>query len=926
MKENRKKHQAIVGARRVIALVVALSMLLIPVEFPGLANAVGASTGSSGEVVLPQNYFYDDFSDNKYLNGVTYQWDVSRTGQSYVRDGKYYLDPDTVSGGYVYYNYALLRATASDPETKASVDVTASWKDYTVEVDINRVENTVNVQGGILGRVSIDPATGKLCYYTFVVRDGDALLYKSYVDSTGTYKNNQLLGRPSTKSPGKVTTRIAMEFAGNTIKCYANGSLVYTYVDDGTYGAPLTSGTVGMYVTPNNALVSYDNFRVSYSPETTAFFDDFTDERYFDGYTYQWVDEPGPEQPKYDVSYNWGKFGSSSIDGAVAEGRFAVQTLRSAAANYLFLNAKTVGDADPFAVWSDYKVEVDVQRINAAEGGDGGLYLLGRVNGDGSFYALQYYGEISLWRFSGGLAQSAPTGVRLKNVGFVGRDYAGQIHMEMSFSGDQISVYAVARDENGQITREERFSVADSTYTSGGIGMLTKGNAGDTGEDGAWTAYWDNVKVTLEDGTVVLNETFDSADNSMDADGMKVASVYEIPQVVEEHWVVNGGVISTPVPVLPQDVTYTWTETFTADTVASVAAKGSSSDDYSYVITSPRYSNTNSVILNGVTEDGTDFDKTWTDYTVEMDVRRSGDTLENSDQVFLLGRMQDGNGYGLVFYGSGGFSLWTLENGDIKTRIKDKGAGSAPADGWVHMKLQFQGSNITATLTDPESGEKYNEYTVTDTTYQMGTVGVFVRQQNHNVPFNVSIDNYKVTLADGTVVFNEPFNANDNSMDSDGLVMERLYTPPVAEDEEEEGATEQEYTYAWQVGNGSELTGNVVTEDSNNWFAVETNSANQYWSYLKLLDADGNDAASQWTDYTISADVKREKASERDTALALVGRLNTETGGCYVLSYNGETVKLFSFTGYHTDGGLYAKNDYRKMVQYSADKIGRAHF
>ena len=366
-------------------------------------------------------------------------------------------------GGYVYYNYALLRATATDPETKTSTDVTASWKDYTVEVDVNRVENTVNVQGGVMGRVSIDPATGKLCYYTFVVRDSDALLYKSYVDSTGTYKNNQLLGRPSAKSPGKTTTRIAMEFSGNTIKCYANGSLVYTYVDDGTYGAPLMSGTVGMYVTPNNALVSYDNFRVSYSPESTAFFDDFVDERYVDGYTYQWVNEPGPEEPKHDVAYKWGEFGSSSLDGIVTDDRFAVQTALSAVPNYLFLNAKTVGDADPFASWSDYKVEADAQRVNAAEGGDGGMYLLGRVNGDGSFYALQYYGEISLWRFSGGLAQSAPTGVRLKNVGFVGREYADQIHMEMSFSGDQISVYAVAKDQNGEITREERFSVTDST-------------------------------------------------------------------------------------------------------------------------------------------------------------------------------------------------------------------------------------------------------------------------------------------------------------------------------------------------------------------------------------------------------------------------------------------------------------------------------
>ena len=107
--------------------------------------------------------------------------------------------------------------------------------------------------------------------------------------------------------------------------------------------------------------------------------------------------------------------------------------------------------------------------------------------------------------------------------------------------------------------------------------MLTKGNAGDTKEDGAWTGYWDNLKVTLENGTVVLNETFAAENNSMDADGMTVASVYEIPKVVEEHWTVNGGVISTPVPEIPQNVTHTRTETFTANTTSNVAAKGPSS-------------------------------------------------------------------------------------------------------------------------------------------------------------------------------------------------------------------------------------------------------------------------------------------------------------------------------------------------------------
>ena len=90
----------------------------------------------------------------------------------------------------------------------------------------------------------------------------------------------------------------------------------------------------------------------------------------------------------------------------------------------------------------------------------------------------------------------------------------------------RISISAVARDEQGQIVKETNFTVTDSTYTSGGIAMLTKGHSGDTNEDGPWIGYWDNLKVTLENGTVVLD----------DGTPLKIQNLIGFAEKVKNRW------------------------------------------------------------------------------------------------------------------------------------------------------------------------------------------------------------------------------------------------------------------------------------------------------------------------------------------------------------------------------------------------------
>ena len=84
---------------RTLALILALSLVLIPVYFPSAANAEAA------EFTGPNNYFVDDFTDSRYLNGVTYQWKTIGDHTGAVADGVYRFTYTEASGQYNNYMY-----------------------------------------------------------------------------------------------------------------------------------------------------------------------------------------------------------------------------------------------------------------------------------------------------------------------------------------------------------------------------------------------------------------------------------------------------------------------------------------------------------------------------------------------------------------------------------------------------------------------------------------------------------------------------------------------------------------------------------------------------------------------------------------------------------------------------------------------------
>ncbi len=64
MKRESKRFLRASGWHRLVAAVLALSMVIIPVRFPGTATAA--------EVTITDTFYKDDFN----TDGITYKWEV----------------------------------------------------------------------------------------------------------------------------------------------------------------------------------------------------------------------------------------------------------------------------------------------------------------------------------------------------------------------------------------------------------------------------------------------------------------------------------------------------------------------------------------------------------------------------------------------------------------------------------------------------------------------------------------------------------------------------------------------------------------------------------------------------------------------------------------------------------------------------------
>lgn len=516
--------------RRIIAFVLALSMVVIPVSFPGAASA------EENDANAVSNYFADDFSNSAYADGLKYQWN-SDAYSTEVKDGKYYLSTHGCASNY-YYNHSWLSAMTVDGSGNA-VDQTASWSDYTVEADVTRVPTTELPNGGYSGIfVRMDPVN-KTCY-AFEIKNDRVVLFKVWLSNGKlTYQNVQQ--NYSYKSAGNDTFRMKVEAYGNNIKCYIDGNLAIDYTDDGTkYGEAFLTGTAGMRLTTRGWYTMFDNFQVTMPGGTVTFSDDFSDGRYVSGTTYQWssLEQPKPQ----DVTYTWTSNDMNGAAAKVADGVYTVTTgERYTRDKYTYLKAFSEDSTAMLPSWQDYTVEMDIQRNMPTANNNNGkadqVWLLGRVQPDGSCYALLLNGELNLYKINAGFGVyngSTLNGTRLLNKGTgFGNLNTDWIHIYMKFAGSTIEVgYAYTAEDGTEKTAS--FTATDTSYSSGGIGLQVANNHG----NGALTVNMDNLKVTA-DGKVLFADTFEADDNSFDANGLVVEDLYT-PKA-QDAWAVENG-------------------------------------------------------------------------------------------------------------------------------------------------------------------------------------------------------------------------------------------------------------------------------------------------------------------------------------------------------------------------------------------------
>ena len=140
---------------RALALLLAVSLVLIPVEFPGSAHAVGQTATDT----VPGDHFADDFSTDALKKGVIWKWKY--VGNAKISDGALNIGNEATSNSAAYLSAVV-------GEGASAQDISANWTDYTITAVVDRTGVPAsNYMGGITGRITKN-ADGTYSYYAVI--------------------------------------------------------------------------------------------------------------------------------------------------------------------------------------------------------------------------------------------------------------------------------------------------------------------------------------------------------------------------------------------------------------------------------------------------------------------------------------------------------------------------------------------------------------------------------------------------------------------------------------------------------------------------------------------------------------------------------------------------------------------------------------
>ena len=248
---------------RVIALVLAFSMLLIPVQFPSRAAAL--------EERQNDTFFEDDFSTDGFITGVTTKWNEKHFyGENSVRyaDGRVYFENSNTAQNA--HNHSLVYLTKTDGAT----EYTKFWTDYSVEISGGFISGQLATQThlGVMGRVQVDAEGVTTFYYAYVKQNSSNVwLYKVTIAVDGKQTPVLIANTAAVKTAPDTEHTLKMSFEGNNIKVLVDGNCYIDVIDESNFS---TCGGVGIQLTrQGNAYVDW--IKVTHASITESFVDNF---------------------------------------------------------------------------------------------------------------------------------------------------------------------------------------------------------------------------------------------------------------------------------------------------------------------------------------------------------------------------------------------------------------------------------------------------------------------------------------------------------------------------------------------------------------------------------------------------------------------------------------------------------------------------
>ena len=418
------------GIRRAIAIVLAVSMLLIPVNMPGAAaESYENLNGTSG--------YTQSVKDD-----VTYQWAGDGNGAFSVSGGKLTLASAGKSAA------AWLSATAED-----GTNVIPTWGNFNVEVEAFRPSTTAGKANG--PALAVKTATGKGFFVEYGVSGTkfEATIFTLNSDGSVTRGAAFQIAADTTRA-----VKLQLKVNGNTVT-----PVVYYYSSSTATSMSVTTRTQNN-VTLDGAVTDI-GLRAHWNDvNTTAVFDNFKVEV---GTKVVYEDQFNAEA--VDVVYKWATEGNVAVANGMA-------TITSDTSVVEAVLSGTAGNVDVVGSWTDYTVEASVGILNHTRGRRYGAAIMGTtLNGDVYWLVCGPAGSgkafaVSLYK-NGTYAGLEKEFTATSNI-----DATKPVTLKLAFVGNTVTAYYEYYAKNATTPTKATLGSQTSTGTASGnnkVGMLT---------------------------------------------------------------------------------------------------------------------------------------------------------------------------------------------------------------------------------------------------------------------------------------------------------------------------------------------------------------------------------------------------------------------------------------------------------------------